>query len=304
MSEPQTDAFGDPITFSGEIHPYADRWPMRSADELEAMAESIRARGLRFPIILSPEGVLVDGRNRLRACEIAGVDPKFDVRYVLDSDAEIAEFIWDVNGDLRRHMKKGALAMLAALKPGPQRLVSNQAQVSQAYIAKARTVIEFCDGAVVQSVIDDGLALDDAYAEAQRIKATVQAEEIAERKAKAEAKAKAEREAKQLDDLRTNRPDLAALVEDGKLSVGDALTIRSKDIAKEARRAEDKARAVRQRNEDVNAAFTTIDSLTFPGVLAEVQDNWRDGAQHWTSSRLHRLADSLHHIADQWRVTE
>ena len=31
------------VTFTGEIHSYADRWPMRPADEIEEMAESIRA---------------------------------------------------------------------------------------------------------------------------------------------------------------------------------------------------------------------------------------------------------------------
>lgn len=304
MTEQQVDAFGDPIVFSGEIHPYADRWPMRTADELEAMAQSIKARGLRFPIILSPAGVLVDGRNRLRACEIAGVEPKFDVRYVLDSDAEIAEFIWDVNGDLRRHMKKGALAMLAALKPGPQRLVSNQAQVSQAYIAKARTVIEFCDEAAVQSVIDDHVALDDAYAEAQKIKATVQAEEIAERQRKAAEKAEAEKRKRQLDDLRGNRADLAALVDDGKLSIEDALTIRRKDIAAEAKRAEAERQATRNLINDAHLAFTIIHGYRHPETVRRVLDNWAPQVRDWTAADIRELASILNAVADQWEITK
>lgn len=65
--------------FTGVVHPYADRWPMRPADEIEDMAASITANGQRFPIILAADGTLVDGRNRLRACELAGVKPWFQV---------------------------------------------------------------------------------------------------------------------------------------------------------------------------------------------------------------------------------
>ena len=301
-----TDAYLDePIPFGGEIHPYADRWPMRSPDEIESMAASIAANGQRMPIILTPDGVLVDGRNRLRACEVANVTPIFEIRPELTTPIAVAEFVWDVNGDLRRHMPKGALAVMAALKPGPQRALSAHSGLSEGYINKARQVIEFCTDDVVQAVIDGRTALNEAYAEAQNIKATVQAEEIAARKAKQAEKERKEREAKQLADLRANRDDLAALVDDGKLSLGDALSLRSKDIAKEARAAEDKARAVRQRNLDVNVAFSTITELgRHPHILAEVQANWTELADHWTASRLHELADLLHHIADQWEITQ
>ena len=293
----------EPMPFSGEVHPFADLWPMRTADEIEEMAASIAANGQRLPIILTADGVLVDGRNRLRACEVANVAPIFETRDELRNDEDIEAFIWDLNGD-RRDMSKGAKAMIAAHMQGSTRVLSTQLGVTNGYINRARQVMEFCDAGVIQAVREDRKPLNEAYAEAQQIKATVQAEEIAARKAKQAEKDRREREAKQLADLRDNRPDLADLVEEGKLSLGDALSLRSKDIAKEAQRAKYKADAIRQRNLDVNAAFTTVESLTFPGVLDEVQDNWRDGAQHWTATRLHALADSLHTIADQWRVTQ
>ena len=78
---------------------------------------------------------------------------------------------------------------------------------------------------------------------------------------------------------------------------------RTTDAEKERFRAEDKAKAIRQRNLDVNVAFTTIDSLTHPDVLSEVQAHWQPLAQDWTAARLHQLADILHTIADQWKVT-
>ncbi len=63
--------------FLGEIHPLAARWPMMPADELAALAESIAAEGLMHPLVLDASGRLVDGRNRLEACRLAGRSPRF-----------------------------------------------------------------------------------------------------------------------------------------------------------------------------------------------------------------------------------
>ena len=130
--------------FTGEVHPYASRWPMRSADELEEMAESIRSRRQRFPIVLTPDGVLVDGRNRLAACTLANVEPWFEMDPTLTSEEEIGAFIWDANGD-RRDMTKGQKAVMAVLMPGPQRSLSEQTGVATGYIGKAATVVKWCD---------------------------------------------------------------------------------------------------------------------------------------------------------------
>ena len=43
--------------------------------ELVELAESIRANGLRNPIVITPEGLVLDGRNRLAACELVDVEP-------------------------------------------------------------------------------------------------------------------------------------------------------------------------------------------------------------------------------------
>ncbi|WP_413471415.1 ParB N-terminal domain-containing protein [Streptomyces sp. MB09-02B] len=60
-----------------QTHPTADMFPMLSADELNDLAESIKTEGQHEAIVLSANGVLLDGRNRLAACEIAGVEPRF-----------------------------------------------------------------------------------------------------------------------------------------------------------------------------------------------------------------------------------
>ena len=288
------------LVFTGEIHPYADRWPMRTPDELEAMAESIRANGLRLPIILTPDGVLVDGRNRLRACEVAGITPTFEARGELTSEDAVVAFIWDMNGDHRRHMSKGQIAMMAALRPGTQSLVSKNSRVSSAYVAKARVVTEFLDEWDVASVIKGDLSLESAYEKAQEIKATVQAEEIARRKAEKAEREEAERRAAQLADLREHRPDLAALVDEDKLPLDEALSLRSREAAKERARAEAERQAIRNLLNDVHMAFTVVYDLQVDSTLRKVLDNWEPQSRDWTAADLHNLADHLHAIADRW----
>ena len=265
----------EPIPFTGEIHPYAARWPMRAPDEIESMAASIAARGLRLPIILSPEGVLVDGRNRLRACELAGVPPRFEIRAELDSPMAIAEFVWDCNGDLRRHMSKGSLAMMAALKPGPQRALSAHSGLSEGYINKARQVIEFCDEDTVEAVIADRLPLNQAYDEAQQIKATVQAEEIAAKKAAAEAKKEAERQAQLLATLTDKAPDLASLVNNGTMPLKEAIAACDARFEKDRREAALLAEKTAKLNRDVNAQVYLFAAYgEYPERLAELIDLW------------------------------
>lgn len=267
--------------FAGEVHEYADRWPMRPADEIEAMAASVRERGQRFPIILSAHGVLVDGRNRLRACELAGVEAWFEVREDLTTDEAIVAFIWDANGD-RRDMSKGAKAMLAALGPGRADLLSKSVDVAHAYVSKARQVIQWCDDDMVAEVIADRLPLNAAYEQAQQIKATAQAEEIAAKKAAAEAKRRADEDAARLADLRGKDAGLAALVDEGRMTVAEAAAAHLERTRKQ--RAAEAARldAIRQANVAVTEAVYRLHllDLSADGVAVWLADYQPDHAIH------------------------
>ena len=44
-------------------------------EELRELADDITANGLRDPVTLTPDGLLLDGRNRALACEMADVEP-------------------------------------------------------------------------------------------------------------------------------------------------------------------------------------------------------------------------------------
>lgn len=54
------------------VHEAAALFPLMSEPELKELAEDIKTNGLIYPVIMCDNKVL-DGRNRLLACEIAGV---------------------------------------------------------------------------------------------------------------------------------------------------------------------------------------------------------------------------------------
>jgi N6-adenosine-specific RNA methylase IME4 len=59
-----------------EFHPVAAILPLTEGKEFEELKEDIRIHGLIDPICTF-EGMILDGRNRYRACKEVGVDPKF-----------------------------------------------------------------------------------------------------------------------------------------------------------------------------------------------------------------------------------
>jgi hypothetical protein len=85
---------------------------MATESELAEMAADIKQRGLLCPII-TLDGKVLDGRNRLRACEIAGVAPRFQEYAGADPLADVVS--WNLK---RRHLSTSQKSTLAvALKP-------------------------------------------------------------------------------------------------------------------------------------------------------------------------------------------
>jgi ParB-like chromosome segregation protein Spo0J len=60
------------------FHPLANLLPLLEGDEPHRLAEDIRENGLLEPILLTPEGRILDGRNRFRACRLAKIAPRFE----------------------------------------------------------------------------------------------------------------------------------------------------------------------------------------------------------------------------------
>ena len=100
------------------VHPVASLFPMIDDDALNALAEDIKKNGQREPILVAfldgrelNEPVIVDGRNRFKACEIAGVEPEFSNDYVMEPH-EIGP--WVISHNLhRRHLTTSQKAAVA-----------------------------------------------------------------------------------------------------------------------------------------------------------------------------------------------
>jgi hypothetical protein len=155
-----------------DIHPKADLFPMLDDEQLAELAADIKKNGLSHPIVLAPDGVLVDGRNRHAACLIAGVEPAFTT---LAADVDVEAFIISQNF-ARRHMTAGARAMVAALMyPEPEAggrgkkavAATGFPMVNQGALSHARKVAKLT-GHLVGNVLSGALSLDQAYAEAKK----------------------------------------------------------------------------------------------------------------------------------------
>jgi protein gp37 len=96
-----------------EVHPFADDFPLVEGDEFDELVRSIKEHGLRDPIVLTYDKcVLVDGRNRYRACVAAGVDPVFESLPERYTETMILDFIADKNIK-RRQLTNGQRAFAA-----------------------------------------------------------------------------------------------------------------------------------------------------------------------------------------------
>jgi ParB-like chromosome segregation protein Spo0J len=91
-----------------KAHDYANLFPMLPDSELKTLADDIRENGLQTPIT-TLDGLILDGRNRHRACEIAGVDPTFD-EYL---GGDPLQFVISHNLH-RRHLTESQRGMVAA----------------------------------------------------------------------------------------------------------------------------------------------------------------------------------------------
>jgi ParB-like chromosome segregation protein Spo0J len=93
------------------FHTFAEIFPPMEGEPFERLVADIAAHGLREPITVDPDGLGLDGRNRYRACQQAGV--KIHTRVFKGSEAETLAFIVSANLH-RRHLNESQRAMVAA----------------------------------------------------------------------------------------------------------------------------------------------------------------------------------------------
>jgi hypothetical protein len=158
---------------NGMVHPLAELFPPLTDDELGELTADIKANGLIHPIVLDGDGTLLDGRNRLAACEKAGVAPEFEVWVGGDP----AAYILSANVE-RRNLTKGQRAMAAVVlvnnSPSAKtrttvRGLAGAIRADHAYVSRAATVSTYTPDAVAD-VLAGKVALQDAYLAAKQLK--------------------------------------------------------------------------------------------------------------------------------------
>jgi hypothetical protein len=96
-----------------EVHPAATLFPMMDAESFERLKADIKENGQEKCITFF-DGMLLDGRNRMKACEELGFEPL--IEEIEDSgDGSFDPFKWVLSMNLhRRHLTESQRAMVAA----------------------------------------------------------------------------------------------------------------------------------------------------------------------------------------------
>ncbi len=92
-----------------KTHPALDEFPLMNETEFARLVWSIRKIGLVRPILQDKDGRIIDGRCRFLACEIANVEPKLE-----PPKDGLAAYLFAMN-IARRHLNHGQRAMIVAL---------------------------------------------------------------------------------------------------------------------------------------------------------------------------------------------
>lgn len=280
----------DPVTFTGEVHPVAELFPMLADDELADLADDIAVRGLLQPIVLDPAGRLLDGRNRLTACEKAGVEPTFTV---YDGD--------DPNGYAlvvnitRRHLSTGARAVIAAQASrlngtSYKSVTDDDSGLNKVRLSEAALVLDWAP-ALAPAVIAGVTPLSKAVEQARAVKRDAEALQV------------------KLDRLADAASDLRSLVDDGDLDVNDAVAAldareeKSRQEAAEAeRQAEEQHQRERLAREQALGRWSELNDHIV-AALAWAKQHEPPVAIPDQFPSVNAVADrlrSLAHIADGW----
>lgn len=242
-----------------QVHPLADIFPMMTEDELQELADDIKKHGLLHNIVLDADGVLLDGRNRLRACEIAGVEPTFDTYEPLNGGT-VEALIVSANLN-RRNLTKGQQAVAYAMiypdasKGGRGKKNSTETlEFSAMRLSQARALLRH-SRALAEDVLSDRKKLDAALkqmADEQAASASVDAK---------------------MAELRASAPDLADLVDEERLSLSEAHASLVERRNNAARAEANKREAMLRVSESAWLGITAWSSDEF---LAELSERFAD----------------------------
>lgn len=149
------------------VHEYAMLYPFMTPDESATLTADIGRYGQRDPIVVMPDGRILDGRHRYDSCRNLGIEP-FVVKFVgsdgTASEEEALAYVRAKNG-ARRHLTPSQRAMVAArIRKFANETQQARAQahgVSKRLVEHADKVLDSDDQGLIAEV-DAGLAVSTA----------------------------------------------------------------------------------------------------------------------------------------------
>lgn len=136
-----------------EFHELAHLFPMMGAEQHAALVADIKAHGLLHPIVTYQDKI-IDGRNRLRACAEAGVEPRFAD---LPEGVDPLRYVVSTNFT-RRHLSESQRALAAARieQHGHQaEEARKQFKVSKSALKQAELLLKHGTEPLIQAVEED-----------------------------------------------------------------------------------------------------------------------------------------------------
>ena len=94
-----------------DYHPYTEIWPLLTGRQFEDLKADIKTHGQRVDV-LTYQGLVLDGRNRVRACETLDI-PVRCVEANVKNDSEALDLVASLNTH-RRHLTTAERAVAGA----------------------------------------------------------------------------------------------------------------------------------------------------------------------------------------------
>lgn len=300
-------------------HPYADKFPMLPEGELQELAESIRENGLRHPVVITADGLILDGRNRAAACRLIGITPET----VIYEGDDLAEYVIDCNAT-RRNLTAAQRIMASALvrfDAGQLRdgkwvgglLDSSKSETStwRTYMAQSAVILDWVPELAAQVIAGD-LRMDRAYEQAKNARDAVDAAKRAkaiEAKRKQEATIR-ERELnnQRLEVLTKENSPYLKQVEAGDMSIAAAHAAHLADTEREREEAAQAKRIAEQDARIISEAMLALQFLNHTEARLRMLNHWQIAGTTvrplaldvTTPGHMRKTADLLNQFATEW----
>jgi len=267
-------------------HPAADAFPMMDASRLGELKADIAANGQREPITLC-DGMILDGRNRYRACIDLGIEPETR-EYIGDPWA----FAWSLNG-ARRDLEATVRALIfKRCEDGSAKWAKRLANIAEEGNRKKSVAAKGNTNAAKQKTV--------ASHDDMRLKKSGKNVALPARAAEAKVSPATMARADQI----ARRPDLEQKVVAGEMKPADALReIRSTKRRHELEQAAAKAAAKRHEsdrptwsiiNADVLDGLESVRDEHGPARLIFTDPPYNIGIDYGDGQHADRLSDAAY----------